>query len=456
MSQAITKQMNYTTKPSAPKGRRFTRSLNSLGNNPSSGYSMSDEITFYIPAGNANQVWDGQTAYLNFILQLQLTAGGGDVAANAQSVRFDYTASSIINRIDVYGSGDQVIETISNYAALANLLYDTQLSQSDAIGLSTMIGTTDGDGTVANNRLGVSLTNSATVTDGNTGTTSFEFSIPILSSVFALSEKYFPAYLCSSDFKVVITLNSQAHAFVIPVVNNSTVVCKILNPQIKIDYIELDPSAIQQMNSVFSGGEVVLHSSSYRNYTTTIADATSGSWNAILPAKQMSCKAIFTIFRTIGTTGVAAGYTQSSRTNPFTGASSWFAYQIGGERYPQKPLQSNVSSGVSEFHSELSKALHAYGDLQMNGVLSRQCYTSASTVAANNLPSIRGFAIGLNTSQVRGADDVILSGLDLSKVTTYLEANFTTAIAGQQTVDTYLYHDMLIVIDQNGNVSSKM
>jgi hypothetical protein len=56
---------------------------------------------------------------------------------------------------------------------------------------------------------------------------------------------------------------------------------------------------------------------------------------------------------------------------------------------------------------------------------------------------------------VRNADDVVLSGLDLSKVSSYLEANFTTAVTGDQTVDTFVYHDMLIVIDQNGIVSAK-
>lgn len=454
MSQAITKQLNYTTKPSAPKGRRFKRTIPSIGNNSVSGYAFGDEISFYVPVAS-NQVWDGQTAYLNFSLSYNIAASGGNVTANAQSVAWDYQAGSAIRSISIYGSGGQLIETIDRYGALTNLLYDCQLSQSEMIGLSATIGSNDDDLTTAELRLGTSLPH-AQVNSGSNTTFTHSFSIPILSSIFQLSETYFPSYLCSDDIKVVIQLDTQVNALVIPSATNSTVsAVTFKNPQIHLDYLELDPSAIQQMNSVFAGGEVVLHSSSYRCFETPLTSGTQGSWSAILPCKAMSVKSLFTIFRRLGVTAVAEGYTQTSRTNPLNGASSTWHYEVGGERHPQRPMTTDVADGMTEYATELNKAFHAWGDVLMNGQLTRECYLSDETVAVGNLPSARGFAIGLNFTKVRGSNDIILSGTDFSKVTSYLSGNFTNAIVGDQTVDTWAFHDILIVIDQNGIVTSK-
>lgn len=456
MSVAITKPLNYSTKSSAPRARRYTRVLPSLGNNPSSGYGFGDEIQWFVPCGLANQVFDGRTASLQFTLHVEIDADGGNIPANTMKVAWDYQAGSAINRLDTYGSGGQLLESISRYSALTNLLYDLELSQNELQGLSSMIGSWDGDTKAEHNRVGKDLVGGhAEIVDGQGIECDWTFSIPLVSSIFALSEKYFPAYLAGDDMKIQILLNTLKDALVITDHPDAVITASIRNPHLVIDYLELEPAAIEQMNGVFGGGEVILHSSSYHTYETTLADQTNGTWNSILPCKAMSVKALFSIFRNLGVTSVINGYTQSVRTNPFTGSGSSFSYSVGGERHPHRPLQTVVDESVSEYFTELTKAIHSYGDLLANGCLTRKCFESSRTVVVADTPDKRGFAIGMNLSALHGADDVVLSGLDLSKVTTYLEGNVTQPVVGNQTVNTFALHDVLIVIDSNGMMSAK-
>lgn len=449
MATAITRQLNYALKPSAPRGIRTKRVIPSVGSNPSAGIAMGETVIFYLPAGLANTVMDGQTAYLKFNLQITSTAG----AAANHTVSTDFTASSIIRRLDVYGPGGSLLESVDRYGTLSNVLYDLSCSASEMYGQSPLIGSADG---MANtdNRIGYSIAQ----THGAAGnvTTNTVFCVPLLSSLFQLQESYFPLYACADDFRIEIVLDTQVNAFVVPATANITAtVCTIVNPEIHVDYVQLEPSVIEQMKSVYAGRDLVLHGSSWHTYENTIPDTTSGTYNSVLPCKAMSAKALLATFRTLGTTGVAAGFTQSSRTNPFLGALSTWNLNVGGMRFPQRPITVSRAGDVSEFFAEAQKSFHALNDLQMSGSINRTGYTSATTVGAGDAPRTRAFFVGLNLNQLRGQNDSILSGMDLSKCTSMHEANFVTAIAGMQTLNSFVFHDMLLVIDQNGMVTSK-
>lgn len=449
MATAITRQLNYALKPTAPRGIRTKRVIPSVGSNPSAGIAMGETVIFYLPAGLANTVMDGQTAYLKFNLQ---TTSVATAAAN-HTVSTDFTASSIIRRLDVYGPGGSLLESVDRYGTLANVLYDLSCSASEMYGQSPLIGSSDG---MANtdNRTGYSI--AQTHAAAGTVTNNTIFCIPLISGLFQLQESYFPLYACSDDFRLEIVLDTQVNAFVIPgTAGITSTTCTIINPEVHVDFIQIEPSVIEQMQSVYAGRDLVLHGSSYHTYETTIPDATSGTYNSVLPCKAMSAKALLSTFRTLGTTAVPQGFTQSARTNPFIGALSTWNLNVGGIRCPQRPITASRAGDVSEFFAEAQKSYHALNDLQMTGSINRTGYTSATTVAVGDAPRNRAFFLGLNLNQLRGQNDSILSGMDLSKATSMHEANFVTAIAGMQTLDTFVFHDVLFVVDSNGMVTSK-
>eukprot|EP00952_Eustigmatos_sp_NYUAD-ZCMA_P013458 53371-Eustigmatos_ZCMA.PRE.1 len=153
---------------------------------------------------------DGGAAYLKFTLQVACAASGGTVNAGAQQVMLDYTGASIIRRLDVMGAGNNLVESIDRYGLLANIIYDCQESYQDMVGQSTMLGSTDGTIQATTFTTVESLTRtgylmscpSASTTTGNTNTQYFTFAIPIISSLFALSESHFPTYAVNDDLRL--------------------------------------------------------------------------------------------------------------------------------------------------------------------------------------------------------------------------------------------------------------
>lgn len=168
---SIVKEAQYTLKPESVRVKRYQRLLPSLANNPNTGYSMGDTIVFYLPGGLPNTLMDGKTAYLRFTLNLNVAAAGGNLLANAQACAFDYTASSIIRRLDIYGPGGALISSVDRYNTVMNALYDITHSQSELIGLSTLVGCGGGNTTTALNRLGYTMSNSGAINDGNNANT---------------------------------------------------------------------------------------------------------------------------------------------------------------------------------------------------------------------------------------------------------------------------------------------
>lgn len=457
---AITQNAQYSLKPSSVKAKRYTRNIASLNNNSSnSGYSMGDVMIFMLPSGLSNTVADTRSAYLKFTVAFSVTAGGGGAVASGSTIFTpDYTASSIINSISVYGPGGALLEQIDQYNVLANILYDTQYTQSSLVGLSSLIGTADQISN-ANNRIGYALKTSSSVTASTTTTFYQTFAVPLISgTVGTLAEKYLPLFACTSDdFRIEITLESQVNAFVASSPTNfGSATVTIVQPEIIMDFIEFESSAVEQIKSLYAGRDLVLHSSSFHNYKNTIIDATSGSYQSIIPSKVMSANAMFAVWRRTGVTGVAAGYSLSSFTNPLIAQNSYLRLNVGGVPVPQgKPLTTSRANDVSSYFAELQKGLHGLNDLRIAGTLPMTTYLSGYNVAVGEAPNTHGFIAGINLAQLHGASDTILSGSDLSKVTTYLEQYYTQAITGNQLLDVWIQHDILILVSPEGLVTVK-
>ena len=125
MSVALTQNVNYQLKPTSVRAKRKTIVLPSSNKTT---FTPGNTCVWYLPS-LANQVVDGQSAYLRFSATI---TGNGFV---------DNTAHSFVDRTVTYGAGGSLIDDIQNYGVLANTVTDLQLAQSDKIGLSGLLGT---------------------------------------------------------------------------------------------------------------------------------------------------------------------------------------------------------------------------------------------------------------------------------------------------------------------------
>lgn len=462
---AISKEMNYSLKPSAVKCSRITRIITAVGNSATEGFATGqDTIIMYIPAGTPRTFLDGKSAYLKYTLGVNATTAAAQ-AAGVHSVFFDYGGWSPIRRIDTFGSGGQLISSIDRYNTLMNCLHDTFYSQGDLAGLSSQLGTNEmrvADATTNyfnQARTGGRTYTNKTAVNTTTATTTYgTVSIPLMTELFGLSEKYTPVGLLSDDIRIEIVLDTTAAAAVVPTLADwTTNSIRIINPQLFIDYITVeDDAAMAQIVGAYGGQQVVIQSTTFHEYETTIPTGTTTNFTTILPCKAMSARYFLGTFRQLAISNVAAGYTQSAFSNPFATATSNFNLSLGGVLVPQTPITAAITGDISQFFASLQSCYHAMGSILANGQLTKTGYASTDALlVVTDLPAVRAFQVGIPLDTLRQNTDVMLSGVNLSGITSYINCNFALATTGLYTLSSWVYHDILLVINPDGTLVSK-
>lgn len=467
---AITSQMNYNLMPTSVRCSRNRRVITSIGNSSVSGYAVdgSQTISWYLPMSQPSTFMDPKSASLKFQLSGtgQFTAAKAALAVTATP---DYGAWCWIRRIEIYSGNGQLLESIDHYNTLQNMLADCFYSQSDHQGLSTDYGTNEGDQaqnvyTLA--RTGTkNVTNVTAFTAATVGTSAFgTFSIPLTTGFFNLAEKLFPCYAVGSDIRVDIIVDFTANAFVLDENDSTGWQWLIVNPEIHIDYITVeDQSAMAQIASTYQNNQIVIQSTTFHNYELTIPTSTSGAAQYIIPSKVMSAKYYLACFRQLGVMSNVLYPTNSVFSNPFYGNASSFQLSLGGVLYPQQQLLTRIDGDVADYHEQLQNCFHAQGALLCNGTTTRTGYksTNAAINAANTLgtgadiPAYRAFILAASLDVLRGQSNTMLSGVNLSGITSYANFYFATATTAIYTVEQYINHDILFIINPDSTVVSK-
>lgn len=452
MSVSITNNVNYTLKPTSVACRRKQLLLPSSNKTD---FNEGETCVMYLPS-LANNVADGQSAYLRFTVSF----GGANGFV-------DNSAHSFIERIQTYGAGGQLVSDISNYPVIAAMLLDLQISQSEKIGLSGTLGTEDYYFTPTGVTLAAAPAIDADEVAGMTPNAnrkgkavlngeSLTFCIPILHPFFSLSEKYFPSFSLSDDTRLEFTWALASKALV-----GTGCTYTIKNPELVIDYIEFDSAVMGMIQQTYSGSELILPSQDYHHYASMIAAGTQGAISQIIPAKQQSARAVFFAFRP-AETQAADSYAVSSRVNPFWSSGDQFNLNIGGVKAPQHPIRTRVVGSHAEWMASTQTALHAFTTLEMNGSLNSDYYNKVATAAGKEYTADsyqNGFCLGVNLDSLRGQSQTQNSGINLSAVTSYYEGFIGTSAKSSApadeniNVDAYVLHDVLFVIDSNGQMS---
>jgi hypothetical protein len=400
---------------------------------------------------------DGKSAYLKFKLTPTTTG------------RIDVSAHSLIDRIMTFGAGGQLISDIQAYRVLATELLDLQMSQSEKIGLSAMLGTEDTlfdptAGTFATATTPTAAEVSALVPNANrrgksiTNATEYSFAIPLLHPLFSLSEKYWPCFAMSDDTRLEITWSSVSDALV-TCTNYS-----LSNPEIVVDVISFDDAVFPLIQQTYAGRDLIISSQDYRYYSSVLNS--SGNVSQIIPARQMSARMALFGFRP-AITQATASYSTGSRINTMYTSGDQFSLNIGGNRVPQKPLTTSTTGQFPSYFTSTQSALGAMTSLEMNGCIHATYYNkypSNGTYSATTSSFQNAFVLGINLDNLRGEGQTQNSGTDLSRVTTYWEAYIASAPTNPDsgtttsvTVDCHILYDCLFIVDSNtGNVSLKM
>lgn len=475
---AIPSNAQYSLKPNAVKIERRQTSIPSLNKRSySMGTSSGETIIFYLPA-LANSVVDMQNAYLRFDLNIFNANAGAD-----RTITLDHGAWCVFQSLRIYGPGGSLIEEIDEMNVLYNALIDIMSEQGSKLSHSTAWGTEEEYELAVTDLRADSANSTKAALDAQLRTTLINqnrkgrsifclrnsdtrvsFSIPILSCLTML-DKFLPTFALQDDIRLEFQLGSVVTSFVSASVADLTITVE--NPEMVCDYLFMDPATLAQVQSFYAGRDLVLHTTSYHAYSSTIPQGASGNIQQIIPSKLVSAKYLLGVFRPSIHTQNQAAYSLSSRVCPFYSVNDKFSLNIGGINVPNHGIQTYAANSLDMFFTELQKALHALGVDAHNGSLTRSYY-NVNTAAFGDAPAPadgassyrNGFILGVNLDAVIKASDIVMSGTDLSRVTTYAQyrigagSNAALGAAGIATTF-FINHDQLLVVGQDGSMSTR-
>jgi hypothetical protein len=431
---AVTSDLDYRLKPSAPRSRSYRASILPTNKNT---FNPLDTAIVYIPGGRRNTYLDCTQSYMRMTLKNTDATG---------VFRLDGSANCMINRLDVF-HGSNLLETIQTYNILSSYIFDMQLSTSNKISLANIYGNdTDGD------RQGLSFAAGAQRT----------FCLPIFSGVVGcLNDKMLPIGLLADDIRLEFTFESLATGVVTTTAFTSAGTCQILDFQLQLTIVELSDEGENMVRSNYQYPQMplYLHGCSWRHYVSQLPNS-SGQYSTLVPARFASLKQLALLPRRSTEVSSATSYSLSSRVNPNFAQYSW---RIGSSMIPSKPVfleNSGNTGGYGEAFAELLKSWHALHTLSTQSCLYVENYQVADATVTNCPQTavqtgansyLNGFVIAQELESFAQRSDVLLSGMNTLSSQVFFEAQINTAQTGATVtyaLDFFAWYDHIMVIDQ--------
>ena len=487
VNQALTSDLLYGLKPSAPKSRAYKVNIAPVNK---SVFVGGDQIIFEIPSGRPGSYLDNTETYLKFSVQCTSTAavGANTGSASGTGIFVDNSAYSFFQRVDTYHSSN-LLESINEYGQIANMILDTSLTQSDKAGLSSLIGTNPLNISMntqaayaqnnvclnqytAGDRSGMSLA-SVTPATGINSAVPFTFCLPFFNGVVGVNaSKALPTGILNSPVRIEMYCAANDDAIYYGT-SGAGALWQLVNVELCCTFIEL-AEEIPYDKSV----PQYISSKSWRQASTYIPSSTSGEFTTLLPFRFASLCSLYGRFLNQSTAvqgvNASAAYRKGSSINP--NLSSYY-FRCGSQMYPNKPVYlingSLVGTGA-EGYAELLKSFHALSTSIGNSAIPYTQYNVCATATqgwyASNAPvakntgvidtAANAFALGLELETFSNRTDTILSGISTLNTQIFFTGVVNSgATCGGSSSFNYTAHffanfDMILVI-QDGIMSAK-
>jgi hypothetical protein len=427
----------------------------------------SQQIIFDIPCGSSPSTFlDNRFTTLNFTATYAVGATVSAVALTSANLRSN--ANSFFDRMYITSQNGQILEDITEYGLVNDLLINFQMNNSVRDGTAMQFGFEDSTGNTSQGHA-ITVFNNRVAASGNT--CSFSYSVPILSGlVGALSDKMINLGRTS---KLQLILQTSS-VLPLTIVNKETssaassIKVTLSNFSITCEYIDIGGSALKMLDQTLVNNQAYIHGVSYRVTSNTIPTGTSGNLSLLAGIRNSSVKSIFVKYVDNLTTAQADGSVNSKYDGKNPSINSW-ALNIGGMRYPSNAL--NPLLQPSQSFSECEKAIGSFNNAQFQSCITRARYcklakgasasgfTSTSQDANYTLDSLATaqcqffMAYCLEVCAKRG----LLSGLNCSSAPVFVENNIATAVGNAQLVYVMAMIDCIFIHDvSTGDISVRM
>lgn len=450
LPQGITSDLQYTNKFIAPKGRVYESVVNPSN---ASSFAASSMAVIELPSARSGSYLDGKSLALRFTVTWTIT---GTDTTNYLSIAD--MANSFIDSITLY-CGGAVIETISNYSDIANLMMNLAMSSSQKANLGSVIGA-DSNGSVYGHTFDVSTA----------GTYKRTFVLPLMS--FLSSTKMIDLSEILSGLRFEITFASQANSYYIwktaqGTSGANTATHTITDVGLIHSIVELDQSGVAMVNAMKSPEGTLYFGRSFRN--TQFSLTAAGDQTIPGNNRLSSIVAAYARFRTKST---ATNANPRSSANPNAGYYNW---RFGSVQFPQRNVNLDTNDGgYAHAYRNLLQSVNSWATPASGCALGflppATVTTSVPTVASassyyntREAGAVTGsgilddalgfgtFALGVDLELFANRSDVLLSGVSTLASPFYLNLNVLTAPSATCLVDIWAHHDLIMVV-RNGQV----
>jgi hypothetical protein len=428
----------------------------------------STQLIFDIPCGSSPSTFlDNRFTTLNFTATYAVGATTSAVAITSANLRSN--ANSFFDRMYITSQNGQIVEDITEYALVNDLLINFQMNNSVRDGTAMQFGFDDSAS--ANTSQGHAITTFDGRVAAASETCSFSYSVPILSGLIgALSDKMLNIGRTSKLQLILQTSSVLPVTFVNTTTSNaaSSVKVTLANFSITCEYIDIGGSALKMLDQTLVNNQAYIHGISYRVTSNTIPAGTSGNLSLLAGIRNSSVKSLFVKYVDNLTTSLTNGSVNSKFDGKNPSINSW-ACNIGGMRYPSNSL--NPLLQPSQAFSECEKAIGSFNNAQFQSCITRARYcklarggtapadTSTSTDRNYSLSSSATaqcqFFMGycLEVCAKRG----LLSGLNCSSAPVFIEQNLAASCSNAQLIYVIAMIDCIFIHDvSSGDISVRL
>lgn len=429
----------------------------------------SSQLIFDIPCGSSPSTFlDNRFTTLNFTATYAVGAvasAGVITSANLRS-----NANSFFDRMYITSQNGQIVEDITEYALVNDLLINFQMNNSVRDGVAMQFGFEDG--ATSNTSQGHAITTFDGRVAALTETCSFSYSVPILSGLIgALSDRMLNIGRTSKLQLILQTSSVLPLTFInTTVLSNaaSSIKVTLANFSITCQYIDIGGSALKMLDQTLVNNQAYIHGVSYRVTSNTIPAGTSGNLSLLAGIRNSSVKSVFVKYVDNLTTSLTNGSVNSKFDGKNPSINSW-SVSIGGMRYPTNSI--NCLLQPSQAFSETTKAIGSFNNSQFQSCITRARYCKlargGTTPAESSTSTDRNYSLSSSaTAQCQFfigyclevcAKRGLLSGLNCSSAPVFIEQNLAVACTNAQLMYVIAMIDCIFIHDvSSGDISVRL
>jgi len=426
----------------------------------------SQTIYFDLPAGASPSTFiDNRFTTISFRANVAITTG---VTAASITSAFQRSGGySWFDRMYITAQNGNIVEDITEYGLVNDLLVATQLNPATRDSLATQYGFNADPATItAQGHQWSSIVGGALTT----ATETFSYSIPLVSSLIGTnSDRFFNigrtnklqiALQTATELPISILCSATAAAA-------GAMTVTLSDFAIQCQYVDVGPAALAMIDATLPDKKAYIHGTTFKTSSISMP-AVSGSQSLLAGIRGSSIKSLFARFQDGGA---------QSTTNSINGKYdsklpllNSINFNIAGMRYPNNPI--NPLLNPSRAFRALQMASGAYNNSSFQSCMppAQYCKLSAGgTAQAVTVGATQAYFWNLGSAQsslcqfIYGEDlEVVarrglMSGLNCNSAPVFVEFNAAAAPTNAQILFVHALGDVVYIHDTaTGDVQVRM